>query len=224
MQAIILAAGEGIRLRPYTNLVPKPLFTIKGKTLLTHHIDKLNSLGIDNKNIFVIVKYLKEEIIGFLERYHPGVNYIVQENKYGTASAVKTASKYITDDYILITYADEYFEDTLEEFKKDELIIGVKEVDDVSKYGKIIEENGYLKEIKEKTETGKGKIFVGVIKVTKDFFKILDKIKPNEKTGEYYLTDAILEYNKIKKFRIYTLKGKRSDIGNEEALINARKM
>lgn len=48
MQAIILAGGKGVRLKPYTNLISKPLLTINGIPLLTYHIEKLNNFGIKN--------------------------------------------------------------------------------------------------------------------------------------------------------------------------------
>jgi bifunctional UDP-N-acetylglucosamine pyrophosphorylase/glucosamine-1-phosphate N-acetyltransferase len=223
MQAIILAAGEGSRLRPYTQLTPKPLLTVKGIPLLTFHINLLNSLNIPNEKIIVVVSYLKEEIIGYLEKFHKGVNFVEQINKKGTAAAVESAEKFIKEDFIVI-YGDVIFEDDLKEFVKEENVIAVYEVEDVSKFGKIIEENGYLKDIKEKSEKGKGYIFAGILKTKKEFLKEVKKVKKNEKSGEYYLTDAIISFNKIFPFKIYRLKGKWFDIGSEESLVNARKL
>lgn len=222
MIAIILAAGEGIRLRPYTLLTPKPLFTVKGIPLITSHIDKLNNLGIENSKIYCVVDYLKEEIIGYLKRFHDGVNIIEQiKNKKGTAVALESV-KNVEDEEILVIYGDTFFEDSLEEFIKYDWAIAVSEVEDVSRFGKIISENGYLKEIREKSEAGKGEIFAGILKIKKEFFEILKETKPNEKSGEYYLTDAILLQNKKTPFKVYKLKGKWFDIGNEESLRLAR--
>ncbi|MEM0481231.1 MAG: sugar phosphate nucleotidyltransferase [Candidatus Aenigmatarchaeota archaeon] len=222
MEAILLAAGEGIRLRPYTLLTPKPLFTIKGIPLITYHIDRLNNLGIENSKIYCVVNYLKEEISGYLKRFHYGVNIIEQKDKKGTAAAAEAVKDFISEKEILIVYADTYFEDDLKEFIKYDWAIGVAEAEDVSKFGKIISENGYLKEIKEKSEKGKEKIFAGILKVKKEFFEVLDKIKPNEKSGEYYLTDAILIQNSKTPFKVYKLKGFWFDIGNEKNLKAAR--
>ncbi|MCC5994340.1 MAG: nucleotidyltransferase family protein [Candidatus Aenigmarchaeota archaeon] len=224
MQAIILAAGEGIRLRPYTQLIPKPLMTINGIPLLTFHIDKLNSLGISNEKIIVVVSYLKEEIIGFLNRFHKGVKIIEQGEKRGTAAAVTYAKQLIEDNEIVIVYGDTIFEDDLKDFIREENAIGVYEVEDVSRFGKIVVENGYLKRIKEKTETGRGFIFAGLVKTKKEFLEEVDKVKQNEKSEEYYLTDAIVSFNQKYPFKIYPLKGKWSDIGKEESLIEARKV
>jgi NDP-sugar pyrophosphorylase family protein len=119
MQAIILAAGEGVRLRPYTQLIPKPLITINGIPLLTFHIDKLNSLGIPNEKIIVVVSHLKEEITGFLNRFHKGVKVVEQGENKGTAAAVSYGKPLIEENEIVIVYGDTIFEDDLKGFIKE---------------------------------------------------------------------------------------------------------
>ena len=224
MQAIILAAGEGMRLRPYTRLIPKSLMTIRGIPLLTFHIDRLNSLGIPNEKIVVVVSYLKDEVSGFVKKFHKKVKIVEQGNKEGTAAAVECAESLIEDDELLIVYGDIIFEDSLNIFAKEKNAIGVYEVEDVSRFGKVEENNGYLKEIKEKSEIGKGYIFAGILKTKKEFIEEVKKVKQNEKNKEYYLTDAIISFNQILPFKIYVLKGLWFDIGNEESLLEARKV
>jgi glucose-1-phosphate thymidylyltransferase len=221
MQAIILAAGEGVRLRPYTQLIPKPLMTVNGIPLLTFHIDKLNSLGVPNEKIIIVVLHLKEEIIGFINRFHKGVKVVEQRGEKGTAAAVSYAKPLIEENEIIIVYGDTIFGDDLKGFIKEENAIAVYEVEDVSRFGKVIVENGYFKEIREKSEIGKGYIFAGLVKTKKKF---LEEVKQNEKGKEYYLTDAITSFNREFPFKIYTLRGKWFDIGKEESLIEARKV
>ena len=224
MQTIILAAGEGVRLRPYTQLIPKPLMTINGIPLLTFHIDKLNSLGVPNEKIITVVLHLKEEIIGFLNRFHKGVKVVEQGEKKGTAAAVSYAKPLIEENEIIIVYGDTIFEDDLKGFIKEENAIAVYEAEDVSRFGKVVVENGYFKEIREKSEIGKGYIFAGLVKTKKKFLEEVEKVKQNEKGKEYYLTDAITSFNREFPFKIYTLRGKWFDIGKEESLIEARKV
>ena len=58
LKAMILAAGQGKRLRPITNTIPKPMVSAGGKSLIEWHLHKLKALGIDN--IVVNGAYLKE--------------------------------------------------------------------------------------------------------------------------------------------------------------------
>jgi NDP-sugar pyrophosphorylase family protein len=152
------------------------------------------------------------------------VRIVEQGEKKGTAAAVEYAKHLIDENEIVIVYGDTIFEDNLKDFIKEENTIGVYEVEDVSRFGKIVEENGYLKEIKEKSEVGKGYIFAGLVKTKKEFLEEVEKVKQNEKSKEYYLTDAIISFNKEIPFKIYALKGKWFDIGKEESLVEARKV
>jgi len=67
MKLIILAAGEGSRLRPLTNTIPKPLIKIIGKPIIEHNLE--NILSPENRNLFdeiiFIIKYKKEKIIEY---------------------------------------------------------------------------------------------------------------------------------------------------------------
>ena len=58
MKAIILASGEGSRLRPLTDTTPKPLLKILGKPLISYTLENLEKLGI--KETIVVVKYKHE--------------------------------------------------------------------------------------------------------------------------------------------------------------------
>ena len=71
MRAIILAAGEGARLRPYTLDRPKCLVELGGKPLLTHQVDVLKTAGI--KNITVLTGYRADQIkaLGYPTLHNP---------------------------------------------------------------------------------------------------------------------------------------------------------
>lgn len=66
MKAMILAAGMGIRLRPYTDKTPKALIEVGGKTMLEHNIDLLTCNGFDE--IIINIHHLAEQIKHFTEK------------------------------------------------------------------------------------------------------------------------------------------------------------
>lgn len=65
MRAMILAAGQGKRLRPITATIPKPMVQAGGKTLLEHHFDKLKAIGITD--LVVNGAYLKDVLFDYLQ-------------------------------------------------------------------------------------------------------------------------------------------------------------
>ena len=90
MNAIILAAGKGERLKPLTDTVPKPLIEVSGKTLLERNINRLFESGV--RNIIVNGSKMGEKIELFLEKYQQSVMNIEfineGEEPLGTAGAI----------------------------------------------------------------------------------------------------------------------------------------
>ena len=60
MKAMILAAGRGERMRPLTDVLPKPLLTVAGKPLIVYHLEKLSALGI--QEVVINIAYLGDKI------------------------------------------------------------------------------------------------------------------------------------------------------------------
>lgn len=110
MQAVILAAGEGTRLRPLTESKPKPLVEVAGKPLLTYSLERCVSVGVDE--VVVVVGYRGTEIIDRYGETFDGVSvtYAYQEPREGLAHATLMAEEYIQDPFVL-TYADVLFEE-----------------------------------------------------------------------------------------------------------------
>jgi len=90
MNAIILAAGKGERLKPLTDKVPKPLIEVSGKTLLERNINRLYESGV--RNIIVNGSKMGEKIELFLEKYQQSamnIEFINEgEEPLGTAGAI----------------------------------------------------------------------------------------------------------------------------------------
>src|SRR3989344_539802 len=96
MKAIILAAGEGIRMRPLTNNTPKPMLLLKGKPLLEHIIE---SLPKQVNEIILVVGYLHHQIHNHFHHFFEGfkIDYVIQSEKTGTYDALKLCSHLLDD-------------------------------------------------------------------------------------------------------------------------------
>ena len=67
MKVLILAAGRGARLKPLTDHTPKPLTVVRGKTLLAHHLSRLEQTGFNQ--IVINVSWLKSKLIEYIKHY-----------------------------------------------------------------------------------------------------------------------------------------------------------
>ncbi len=105
MQAMILAAGFGTRLLPFTKLRPKPLFPLLNEPLLLLTIRRLQSVGFDH--IIVNCHHLKEQIVDALA----GISgVIIQEEDIvlGTGGGLRMALSHMRDEPLLISNGDIY--------------------------------------------------------------------------------------------------------------------
>lgn len=99
MKAVIMAGGEGSRLRPLTIARPKPMVPLVNKPVLAHIIDLLKRYGIDE--VVITLQYLSDIIQDYFgdgSEFDIKINYSVEDVPLGTAGSVKRASKYLCDD------------------------------------------------------------------------------------------------------------------------------
>lgn len=103
--AIIMAAGFGLRSLPLSRFVPKGLYEVKGEVLIERQIRQLREAGI--KEIIVVVGYLKEQFQYLKEKY----NVLIIENedyyRYNNISSIYAARDYLKNSYICCS--DNYF-------------------------------------------------------------------------------------------------------------------
>ena len=65
MKAVVLAAGEGVRLRPFTHFAPKVMIPVANKPILEHVLESLKFVGI--KDVVIVVGYKRQSIMSYFE-------------------------------------------------------------------------------------------------------------------------------------------------------------
>lgn len=110
-QAVILAGGLGTRLRPITELIPKPMIEINGKPFLEYQINQIRDSGIEN--IVLCVGYLGEIIqqhFGDGKNFGVKIKYSHERELLGTAGAIKKAESFIDSNPFIVLNGDCYNE------------------------------------------------------------------------------------------------------------------
>lgn len=103
MKAIILAGGLGTRLKPFTEVIPKPLLPIGEKAVLEIQIEHLRKYGFDE--IFLATNYKSEYIENFFgdgSRYGVKLTISKEEKQLGTAGPIKLLQKELTEPFIVM--------------------------------------------------------------------------------------------------------------------------
>jgi len=229
LRAVIPAAGFGTRLKPHTYSLPKVLLNVGGKPILGHIIEKLLDQNI-HKATF-ITGYLGEQIIDYVGKNYPSLkaDFIEQEELLGLGHAIHIAGPTFDDDEIFIILGDTVFDVDLKPvLSKKVSSLGVKTVDDPSRFGVAVCENGKIIKLVEKPKEIISKLaLVGLyyISNTKLLVESLNELfAKNIKTrGEYQLTDALqimIERGEI--FSTFQVEGW-YDCGKPETLLSTNR-
>jgi len=175
-QAVILAAGEGQRLRPFTLTKPKVMIPIAGKPMLQYAIESLAQIGI--RNIVLVVGYRREQVFDYIgsgEQFGVNITYITQERQLGTAHALAQA-KAVTENEFLVLSGDNLIEaNTIAQLATAEPnAMVVKMVDNPLRYGVVTIEDGVVKEIVEKPKEAKSNLInTGIYALTTEIFDFI---------------------------------------------------
>ena len=108
MKALILAAGKGTKLNPFSNTRPIPMISVAGKTLLENSLCQLKNAGITD--VYIVVGHHKERVQDFIaEKYSDGMNIhcLEQKKNAGIGDAVRQVKDKISPgEYFLLIYGD----------------------------------------------------------------------------------------------------------------------
>ncbi|MDA3779550.1 MAG: nucleotidyltransferase family protein [Bacteroidales bacterium] len=216
VDAVIMAGGRGIRLKPLTDDTPKPLLKVGDKPILEHNINRLRLYGIDD--FWITVKYLGnqiEEYFGDGRERNITIQYIYEDDPMGTIGSVSKINNF-NHDYVLVTNSDlltnidyeHFFLDFIKQ-EADFSVVTIPYSVDVP-YAVLETNNGHILNFREKptyTYYSNGGIYL----MRKELLKLI----PIEK--HYNATDLMEALIKSgKKVISYPLAGYWLDIGKHE--------
>ncbi|MBI4181325.1 MAG: NTP transferase domain-containing protein, partial [Chloroflexi bacterium] len=159
-QAVILAAGEGQRLRPFTVTKPKAMLTIAGKPILQYVVEALAQNGI--RQIVIVVGYKRGQVFDYMgdgERFGVDITYVTQEKQLGTAHALLQAKDAVENEFLVLPGDNLIEAGTIARFvamKPNALLI--KKVDNTARYGVVTTDDDVVKDIVEKSREAKGNL------------------------------------------------------------------
>ncbi len=199
MKIVLPVAGNGLRLRPYTENVPKCLLPVAGKTILDWIVE--DSLSLKPTETIFITGYKAEAVDSFLEK-RPAwgkTRAVVQSNPQGLGEAISLALPYVDDDEpLLIILGDTLFEADLSILHNvDENILYTYKVEDPRRFGvAVTDSTGRITRLVEKPqEFVSDEAIVGIyyIKDTKVLKQSLKYLMDNNirTKNEFQLTDAL---------------------------------
>ncbi len=190
MEAVIMAAGLGTRLRPHTEKVPKPLLPVQGRPILDwilaalpQHVDR----------IVVVVNHLAEQIEAYLaqQKHVPHWTTVRQEVPRGTGDAFRSCFPQLKGKKYLVMNADDLFAAAdLEKLTVHNAGLLVHPVDTPRQFGIAFQKpDGTLEKLVEKPDLdGTQLANVGVYVFPEDVKQLELKLSPR---GEYEITDYV---------------------------------
>jgi UDP-N-acetylglucosamine diphosphorylase/glucosamine-1-phosphate N-acetyltransferase len=178
-QAVVLAAGEGQRLRPFTVTRPKAMLSIADKPILQYVVEALAQNGI--RNIVFVVGYRKEQVYDYMgsgEQFGVNLTYITQESQLGTAHALSQVKEAAEDEFLVLSGDNLIEAGTISDFVqvKPQAML-VKRVDNPVRYGVVNMEQGEVKDIIEKPkEAGSNIVNTGIYAFTSEIFEFTESL------------------------------------------------
>ena len=205
MEAVILAAGRSTRLYPLTIRRPKLLLPIADTTSLGHNLEQL-SLTKLVKDVVIVVGFCADQVEAKFGNEFEGlrIHYAVQKEPLGTGSALLAAESLVNgaESFIVMMGDDLYQASDIMKCISHRNSILVKEVNNISDYGKVMVKGSELDGIVEKP---RGQTFglanTGCYVLSRSIFDCIRKAGKSER-GEYELTSAVVMLSKTEKVAV----------------------
>jgi len=232
LKGLVLVAGEGSRLRPFTFSRPKHLIPLLGKPMIWYSINDLIASGIDD--IGIVVGYFRDlirEVLGDGSKFGAKLTYIEQGKRLGIAHAIHLAIEQGFIDKPFVVYlGDNILSSGIKRYLKvfvereSDVYILLCRVKDPSKFGVAVTRNGKLEKLIEKPREFVSDMAVVGVYMFRDpdlVEKAFKTLKPSWR-GEYEVTELIqwfIDNGYVVEYDIIT--GWWKDVGTYEGLLEA---
>jgi NDP-sugar pyrophosphorylase family protein len=215
MKAVILAGGLGTRLKPFTEVIPKPLLPIGEKAIIEIQIEHLKRDGFDE--IYIATNYKSkyvESYVGDGSNFGVKINFSLEKKRLGTTGPLSLLKDKLTEPFLvmngdILTKAN--FKEIYNfhiEHKDSKLTVVTKEIVTPFRFGSVETKGDYLLNVEEKPDL-KIEIVAGIYIMKPEIFEyipynekydmnqlIQDMIKNDDKITRYFLNDYWLDIGK----------------------------
>jgi len=222
MECVVLAAGEGKRMRPLTAKRPKVMLPLANRPILEHLIIAARDAGIND--FVLVVGYGEREI----RRYFGDgsglgirIRYASQRQQHGTADALRSARDLVTGQFLLLN-GDMILKatDIANLCSCRAPCMSTSTTDHPQDFGVVVVENGLVTALEEKSkQLVSNQINAGAYLFSPDIFDYVDRVQTSSR-GELELTDALLHYIRENKLSAYQL-SYWVDVGNPWDMLDA---
>ena len=207
MQCVILAAGEGKRMRPLTASRPKVMLPVGNRPMVEHLVVAAREAGI--KEFIFVVGYGEREV-----RHHfldgsgleVSIRYVTQRKQMGTADALNAARGLVNGKFLLLNGDMLLKSGDIGKISAGESpCVGIFPSDHPEDYGVVVEEKGMITSLEEKSGHPKSDLInAGAYLFDPEIFDLLDAVELSSR-GELELTDALSVLIMRKKLHAYRL-------------------
>ena len=197
MKAVVLAAGEGTRMRPLTANLPKPLLPVAGKPFLRHTLEAIRFAGI--KEAAILIGWQGHRIrqsFGNGEALGLALSYEEQTERLGTAHAIGCVRAHVDGPFLSVNgdvvVTGESLSAMVAHHRKIKgPVMALAEVSDPRSFGVVEIKDGKVVGLEEKPRTPKSNLInAGIYIFDMDIFALIDKT-PKSPRGEFEITDTI---------------------------------
>lgn len=202
MKLIVPMAGRGTRVRPHSHVTPKPLLSVKGRSIVERIVDTFSRVlpQVPDEGVFVLGpdfgQDIRDQLTDICDERGMEAHFPVQKEALGTAHAVGCAEEHLHGDGIVV-FADTLFQiDDAVTFGEADVVAFVREVDDPSRFGVAVRDGEEVTKLVEKPDepiSNEALIGIYYVRELADLKTEIDYLIENDrkgKGGEYQLTDA----------------------------------